>query len=456
MPHYWLKPRSQREKEIQDQAEAISSMFRMDLHPRTRRERFVSHSERIQRYMSIYYQHHDCPLKGRIKNSFDLKGEPVLEVRTSGKVFSSKLSLDKPLSLTIENIMKCAEAGEANIKISKMWRDKLSRGKLSLWNTQFSEKRRLYDICQQIQKDTQIIFRYEEIPILAHFGRILGKDMIDTSDGIPIFGDWRFAAPVMPLYDIDDFNDCRTPYLISDNGRNMNYHIYPPIIWKFYDPFHALKRDILGSRTAWESKQNSAIWITTENHFMTKRKAFGNASSLINIINVSKSQFSRGTESPCRDESLKNYNEINTKISDIYPLLIDNKDLPQISSLQSFKIIILDDLGIFMDPTFLWRVLWSSSILVMVPPTYTTWAMEELLVPWIHFVPLIANETSSDALLRAFNRCIAWIREHDQQANLISERASLFIYDLAFHPDASRDDIFIQKEILKRYMDFWI
>jgi hypothetical protein len=311
-PQYWLTPRSQRLEEIQAQAKTIISKFRMDRHPLTRRERFVSHSERIQRYMSIYYQHHDCPLKTRMRESFDSNGDPVLEVRSSGKVFSSKLRLDTPLSLMIEKINKCV--WEERIDLSKDWHDEENRDKISKWNAKPLEKKQLRQICRRIQEDAHIIFQNEGIPILAQFGTILGKTKIDTSDGIPIFGDWRLAAPVMPIYDIEDFDNCRTPYLISTSDRKKDHQIYPPIIWKFYDPFHALKRDILGSRTTWEAKRNSAVWITTESHFITKMNEFRNNLGLLS--NDSKSQFSQRTENHCRYEKPGNCPNTTLEISD--------------------------------------------------------------------------------------------------------------------------------------------
>ena len=44
-----------------------------------------------------------------------------------------------------------------------------------------------------------------------------------------------------------------------------------------------------------------------------------------------------------------------------------------------------------------------------------------------------------------------WILDNDEKARRISERASLWIYDLVFHPDASEDDRLIRSEIVRRY-----
>jgi hypothetical protein len=44
-----------------------------------------------------------------------------------------------------------------------------------------------------------------------------------------------------------------------------------------------------------------------------------------------------------------------------------------------------------------------------------------------------------------------WVVDHDDEARKISERASLWMEDLIFHPDAAEDDRLIQEEILRRY-----
>ena len=44
-----------------------------------------------------------------------------------------------------------------------------------------------------------------------------------------------------------------------------------------------------------------------------------------------------------------------------------------------------------------------------------------------------------------------WIIDNDAEAQRIAERATLWMEDLVFHPDALEDDRLIQEEILRRY-----
>lgn len=70
--------------------------------------------------------------------------------------------------------------------------------------------------------------------------------------------------------------------------------------------------------------------------------------------------------------------------------------------------------------------------------------MEELLEPWVHYVPLNDFATNVEERMQ-------WIIDNDEAARRISERATLWMEDLVFHPDSVQDDRLIQEEILRRY-----
>jgi hypothetical protein len=90
-----------------------------------------------------------------------------------------------------------------------------------------------------------------------------------------------------------------------------------------------------------------------------------------------------------------------------------------------------------------WALL-SNSVVMMQPPSHTSWAMEELLEPWVHYIPL--DEELSDV-----EEKMQWVLDNDKQAQLIAQRGTLWIQDLVLHPDASNDDKKIQEEIIRRY-----
>jgi Glycosyl transferase family 90 len=78
------------------------------------------------------------------------------------------------------------------------------------------------------------------------------------------------------------------------------------------------------------------------------------------------------------------------------------------------------------------------------PSTYTSWAMEELLEPWMHYIPL--NEDLSDV-----EEKMQWIIDNDDEAAKIAHRGTLWISDLIYHPDVGREDDKIFDETFRRY-----
>jgi hypothetical protein len=93
-------------------------------------------------------------------------------------------------------------------------------------------------------------------------------------------------------------------------------------------------------------------------------------------------------------------------------------------------------------------MLFSNSVVMMQPPTVTSWLMEELLEPWVHYIPLNQDGSNTEEMVK-------WVSENDLKARKIAERSTLFMYDLVYHADAAKDDLAIKKEILRRYSGFW-
>lgn len=72
--------------------------------------------------------------------------------------------------------------------------------------------------------------------------------------------------------------------------------------------------------------------------------------------------------------------------------------------------------------------------------------MEELLVPWHHFIPLNMSNLYEDVHYK-----MQWIIDHDAEAQQIAKQGSLWIRDLWIHPDAAKDDREITQEMVRRY-----
>jgi hypothetical protein len=114
--------------------------------------------------------------------------------------------------------------------------------------------------------------------------------------------------------------------------------------------------------------------------------------------------------------------------------------------IQSYKIIISLE-GNDVASGLKWSLL-SESVVLMPRPTQTSWAMEELLEPWVHYIPMSNDGSNAEEMVQ-------WVLNHDHEAWRIAERATLFMYDLVFHPEAIQDDRKVKEEIVRRYRELW-
>lgn len=81
--------------------------------------------------------------------------------------------------------------------------------------------------------------------------------------------------------------------------------------------------------------------------------------------------------------------------------------------------------------------------------TYTSWAMEELLEPWVHYIPI------SNSLLDVEDK-VQWMLDHPDQAQAIAHAGKLWISDLVYHPHADDDDQAIMREMFGRYKHHFV
>jgi Glycosyl transferase family 90 len=137
------------------------------------------------------------------------------------------------------------------------------------------------------------------------------------------------------------------------------------------------------------------------------------------------------------------------------PILDVRKDFPReingvslygdrvtIDDMLSYKAIIMLE-GNDVSSGLKWA-LYSNSVVLTQTPTKTSWAMEELLEPWVHYVPLADDLSDVEEKMQ-------WVIDNDEEAQRIALRGKLWIHDLVFHPDAEVDEQLIFDEILRRY-----
>jgi hypothetical protein len=89
-------------------------------------------------------------------------------------------------------------------------------------------------------------------------------------------------------------------------------------------------------------------------------------------------------------------------------------------------------------------MLYSNSVVFMAPPTKTSWAMEETLVPYVHYVPLWSNHSN---ILQQ----IEWAKAHDGECYNISLYSRRYMERLVTSMEAQRDTLYVLNGIDTTY-----
>jgi hypothetical protein len=153
------------------------------------------------------------------------------------------------------------------------------------------------------------------------------------------------------------------------------------------------------------------------------------------------------------------YNSVNSTIVDArlvarlvaFPKQVVVTDLDEVqvfgnrlslAEMLQFKAIIMLE-GNDVSSGFKWA-LYSNSVVMAQLPTTSSWAMEDMLEPWVHYIPLNIDLTDVEEKMQ-------WVIDNDKEADMIAKRGSLWIKDLLYHTDAERDEEAVFDEILRRY-----
>jgi hypothetical protein len=268
--------------------------------------------------------------------------------------------------------------------------------------------------------------RHTDTPLLAQFGDVT----IQLSQPLPIFSKFRLIhfGPSDPQ----------------------------PIVWKLesrrhFDPIpRAVNKEV-----PWEKKRNSAIFrgIASgtssenklaidyfENDNLTAKEACFQIQRCILVYTVKK--ILNATDKIDAGLTLK-HGGIKLNMVDGVSMFGWNLRRPQMTL---YKMIISAE-GNDVASGLKWQ-LYSRSVVLMAPPTRMSYALEHLLEPWVHYVPLRPDYL--DIVEK-----VDWVLQHDEEARQVSERATQFMTDLLYHPDAKKDNVAIEDEIVRRYAKLW-
>jgi len=447
--------------------------------PPTREERFPSVATRVKLYMSNWYT---PPCEGdgdaRVRYAFrdpgsknknqstwptleveGFRGHPVVNQTT--RIMENVRSIIEPDTLFFMDegtILNCG-----NFSYDEEW------GKQTMdpyrERIRFRHNMRMY--CEDIEKillpawyhlrmpdqsrkpdDAKTNDRSEPPPTLIQFGDNKQSHVFKDVN-VPHIKKFRSAA--LEPRDLEDVTseECYSSKGAA-NGSGGNTirkalasahgdHRFQPIVWKLATDRHYKKlNDVYRYDTQWSHKKDMAIFrgqLTGSRDGYDKRKTDDE-----NCHNMKR----------CRLV----YNHANstliharlTSTRERLPDVLNGVELlagkVKIDTLLQYKGIIMIE-GNDVASGLKWALL-SQSIVLMPVPKHTSWCMEELLEPWVHYVPLDENATDVEEKME-------WVVGHEAEARKISERATLWMEDMVFHPDAAEDDRLIQEEILRRY-----
>lgn len=381
--------------------------------------RFPSVNERIKFYLSSWYLP-PCPNnpEGFIQYNYPQNSESTLELRYFDQVTHHKngsimldtaIDTDRLFHVRSNALLNCTLENEIET-LKRIYCPELFKFLMPYRSSQFDEIN-------------------GTIPLIAQVGDApLSKNYFHVN--LPHFKKTRLHIEKNALDNITNGTCQRGPRMKINN-------LIQPILWKikFKRHFPRLHK-IPKEDRPWGSKKNSAIF----------RGTFTGP----NIDNV------KSPDERCRlvPRCSMVRNSVNSSIIDAKFVRLENR-VPEVvggvtlKTKLTFRPEQLQHKGLIMpegndvSSGLKWALL-SNSVVLAGPPTATSWAMEALLVPWVHYVPVRQDLTDVEEKMQ-------WIIEHDEEAQYIAKRGSLWIKDLLFHSQSEPDNDAINREVLRRY-----
>lgn len=214
-------------------------------------------------------------------------------------------------------------------------------------------------------------------------------------------------------------------------------HRYSPIVWKLQYKRHFKRFNFLaGEDIPWNAKKGMAVFrgaFTGPNidHIDDPKERCLATPRCNLVVNAADSKIVNAKLTTLDSKVPEDLDGVG--------LLGERMDRP---SLLRYKVLIMLE-GNDVSSGLKWAML-SNSIVMLPTPTATSWAMEELLIPFIHYIPL--KDDLSDV-----EEKMQWVNDHDKEAEYISKRSTLWVRDLLRHPDALKENRAVDREVLQRY-----
>ncbi|MCJ8332002.1 MAG: hypothetical protein HRT89_01990 [Lentisphaeria bacterium] len=184
-----------------------------------------------------------------------------------------------------------------------------------------------------------------------------------------------------------------------------------------------------GKDILWNDKIDDIIWRggpTTIDHLHIKRPLdeMDNSSPRANFIRLYYKDYNVG------------FHKMRPYAHDSWHVLLKDKA----SSEDQFKYKYLVSLeGNDVASGLKWQLL-SNSVVIMAPPTKISWAMEDTLIPYEHYVPLNPSLDNLEEILQ-------WCKENDDACQKIAKQATQYMQQF----NDKKNEKLITDSIIKRY-----
>lgn len=398
----------------------IFLLFPVKVLSTTRRERFPSIEERVRLYASNWYQ---PPCDNGLKFRFGRTGDgDYSSFEISNTTFGVDVIPDQTFLLRMDIIQDCARDEEDNATLP------------TSAHIQFRHNMRMYcvDAMELLDLSSKHLSS-SDTPLLIQFGDSKSSHIYGMVE-FPHFKKFR-SASVSNVSLADAVSSCERDPLKTVHSKDT----MQPIIWKLATHRHYRQLpDVYRHDTPWNKKRDVAIFrgqLTGAGLVYDKHE-----SDIANCQKMRRCRIVLETNSSAIIDAklTTTRNRLPAVIQGVQ--LISNS--VSIREIMRHKAIIMLE-GNDVASGLKWALL-SQSVVLMPPPKHTSWCMEELLEPWIHYVPL--KEDASDVEIQ-----MQWVLDNDDEARQISHRGTLWMEDLIFHPDAVREETLIKEELLRRY-----
>eukprot|EP00547_Thalassionema_nitzschioides_P018622 CAMPEP_0194254364 /NCGR_PEP_ID=MMETSP0158-20130606/31981_1 /TAXON_ID=33649 /ORGANISM="Thalassionema nitzschioides, Strain L26-B" /LENGTH=414 /DNA_ID=CAMNT_0038992365 /DNA_START=49 /DNA_END=1293 /DNA_ORIENTATION=+ len=385
----------------------------------TRRERFPSVEERVRLYASNWY-HPPCDYGSTFTFGGPVVDPPTFQI--SNTTFGSDVIPDQTFLLTKDIIEDCARDEEDNATLP------------TSQHIQFRHNMRMYCVdALEILDLASNHLSSSDIPLLIQFGDMKTSHIYGIVE-LPHFKKFR-SASVSSESLANAASSCGRDPLNTVHSKD----IMQPIVWKLATHRHYRQLPFVYQHdTPWNKKRDVAIF---RGQLTGALSVYDKHDS--DTVNCKKMR-------RCRLVFQTNSSQIIdaklTTTRNRLPAVIEGVQLisnsVSIREIMRHKAIIMLE-GNDVASGLKWALL-SQSVVLMPPPKHTSWCMEELLEPWVHYIPL--KEDASDIETQ-----MQWVLDNDEKAQQISLRGTLWMEDLIFHPDAAREETLIKEELLRRY-----